>query len=562
MAKPRRGNRIITAPQFFGRLRWLDRRPLLDTMEPYRRDLLTRALDTRRPDGTPLYNFVVSGRAKKNWKTTDLVLAALYCLTIRGGDGYLLANDEEQAGDDLGLAKKLVAINPDLSAELEVYRKEIRCRDGRGSLKVLPARDVLGSHGKTAVFIGFDEIHGYRNYDLFEALAPDPTRADYLAWVTSYDTIWSAPGVPLSDFKARGKAGTDPRMLFSWYSGDYCTDPAFAELEPELRANPSISSWPEGRAYLDQQRQRLPPHKYRRLHLNLPGAPNGAFLDQAAVMSAIVTGRTALPYEDARKYYGFVDMSSGGADDAVLAIGHMEDGRAVLDLVAKQPGEAPGFNPLAAVQKFVTISRGYGITKVMADNFAGHLFKAAFEAYGGLIYEISYKGKTTFYEEFEVALNAGEVELFDDVKVQEQLLTLVLRGAKVDHQPGDHDDHANAVAGCVWLMRTAVRYQDDVKFATPVAVGSGPRLVPGSDAPVGELACPERVAAPAPPVEEKPALNSPVQAKPGWQTELQRQRVNADKSAEYRYMHPRGNEPWRSFVGVDGVILGSRKPHG
>jgi hypothetical protein len=22
-------------------------------------------------------------------------------------------------------------------------------------------------------FIGFDEIHGYRNYDLFEALAPD-----------------------------------------------------------------------------------------------------------------------------------------------------------------------------------------------------------------------------------------------------------------------------------------------------------------------------------------------------------------------------------------------------
>src|SRR6516165_12814558 len=104
MAKPRRGNRIITAPQFFGRLRWLDRRPLLDTMEPYRRDLLTRALDTRRPDGTPLYNFVVSGRAKKNWKTTDLVLAALYCLTIRGGDGYLLANDEEQAGPRSSLA--------------------------------------------------------------------------------------------------------------------------------------------------------------------------------------------------------------------------------------------------------------------------------------------------------------------------------------------------------------------------------------------------------------------------------------------------------------------------
>jgi hypothetical protein len=46
--------------------------------------------------------------------------------------------------------------------------------------------------------------------------------------------------------KTIGKAGSDQRMLFSWCSGDYCTDAAFAELEPELKANPSIASWPEG----------------------------------------------------------------------------------------------------------------------------------------------------------------------------------------------------------------------------------------------------------------------------------------------------------------------------
>ena len=141
--------------------------------------------------------------------------------------------------------------------------------------------DVIGAHGKTATFIGFDEIHGYKNYDLFEALAPDPTRADALTWVTSYDSIYTTPGIPLFDFKQIGKAGTDPRMLFGWYSGDYCTDPDFAALEPELRANPSIASWPEGRDYIEQQRRRLPTHKFRRLHLNLPGAPNGAFFDQA-----------------------------------------------------------------------------------------------------------------------------------------------------------------------------------------------------------------------------------------------------------------------------------------
>jgi hypothetical protein len=188
-----------------------------------------------------------TARGKKNWKSADLILAALYCLTIReseqGNDCFILANDEAQAGDDLEIAKKLVIANPDLSDELEILQKEIRRRDGHGSMMILPARDVAGAHGKTFLFIGFDEIHSYKAHNLFEALAPDPTRVDALTWVTSYDTIYSVPGVPLYDFKLIGKAGTDPRMLFSWYSGDYCTDPTFAELEPVGADDKSVMRW-------------------------------------------------------------------------------------------------------------------------------------------------------------------------------------------------------------------------------------------------------------------------------------------------------------------------------
>ena len=147
------------------------------------------------------------------------------------------------------LGKKLVQANPKtLGRELAISQKGIGRKDGRGSMRVLPSRDAIGSHGKTAIFIGFDEIHGYKTWDIFEALAPDPTRRDALTWITSYDTIYNAPGVPLYDMKAAGKAGADQRMLFSWYSGDSCTDPAFADLPPEERANPSMGSWPEGRA--------------------------------------------------------------------------------------------------------------------------------------------------------------------------------------------------------------------------------------------------------------------------------------------------------------------------
>jgi hypothetical protein len=171
-----------------------------------------------------------------------------------------------------------------------------------------------------------------------------------LTWVTSYDTIYNSPGIPLFDFRKIGKDGTDPRMLFVWYSGDYCTDPAFADLEPELRANPSMSSWPERRAYLEQQRRRLPTHRFRRLHLNLPGAVDGAFFDQGSVLAAIVTGRRAFPPKKDTLHFGFCDMSGGSSDDATLAISHRENGKTIIDLVVSQDGGVP-FNPRAAVRK-------------------------------------------------------------------------------------------------------------------------------------------------------------------------------------------------------------------
>jgi hypothetical protein len=446
----------ISPLDFFARLKWIDGRPLLDTIEPYRRDLFVKALHTFGPDGAPMFNMVLAGRGKKNWKSADLVLAGLYCLLIKeshqGNDGFILGNDEDQASQDLSLAKKLVAVNAEeIGGEVEVQATEIKRRDGQGALQILPARNAIGQHGKTAVFIGYDEIHGYRNYDLFEALAPDPTRTDVLQWVTSYDSIYNSPGIPLFDMKARGMAGDDPGMLFSWYSANACTDPDFADLPPDQRANPSMSSWPEGQRYLDQQRRRLPAHKFRRLHHNLPGAPSGAFFDPDNVMAAIVARRTVLPPQRGEAYVGFVDMSGGSSDDATLAIAHNDGRKTIVDVVEKQAGKAP-FNPRHAVGKFAALLRSYGLRRVTGDNYAGQTFKLDFEAHG-ITYVPCPEPKTVLYEELEPRLNAGEVELPDIPKLQEQLLGMVVRGARIDHLPGEHDDYANAAAGAVWLLR-------------------------------------------------------------------------------------------------------------
>jgi hypothetical protein len=173
-------NTRIPSLAFFGKLKWLDGRPLVDTIEPYRRDIFARVLDAVRADGTPACNLALLGRGKKNWKSADLVLAALFCLVIRrsslGNDGILVASDEGQAGDDLALARKLVECNPALAREVLPQAKELRLKDGTGALKIIPAGDTKGAHGKTYSFLGIDELHTARDWSLLEALAPGNSR--------------------------------------------------------------------------------------------------------------------------------------------------------------------------------------------------------------------------------------------------------------------------------------------------------------------------------------------------------------------------------------------------
>jgi hypothetical protein len=283
----------------------------------------------------------------------------------------------------------------------------------------------------------------------------DPTRPDAMMWITSYASIRNAPGVPLFDFLQAGKRGDDPRMYFSWYSADFTTDAALIDADPERRANPSIASFPAD--YLPQQRKRLPAHKFRRLHLNLPGAPDGAAFDGDRVAAAIVPGRRRLPWEPIHHYRAFVDMSGGSSDDAVLAISHHDEFRnvTVLDEIVSQTGGIP-FNPRDAVNKFVANLKLWNISRVTGDAYAGQTFRSDFQE-RGVEYRISSLTKAEIYDAFEPQLNAGEVELLDDGKLQEQLLTLVVRGGKIDHQPGDHDDWANACAGACVITTTKLR---------------------------------------------------------------------------------------------------------
>jgi hypothetical protein len=453
--------------KFFPLLRWIDERPLVEVIESYRKKVFEQALYSFDENGSPRYNLALMGRAKKNWKSADLILAALYRFlawqSVSGNQCYILANDEDQAGDDLELAKKIVNVNPVLSEAVEIKQKVIERRDGKGFLEILPAQDVIGSHGKTYLFCGFDEIHGYRNWDLLEAMQLDPTRPDALMWITSYASIYHKPGVPLFDLCQAAWRGEDPRMFFSWYAADRTTDPDLENAAPEDRANPSRGSWQDGN-YLEQQQRRLPAHKYRRLHLNLPGLPEGSAFSVEKIMDSIERGVTVRPPELGVSYAGFVDMSGGSNDDAALAIAHRDaEGRAVLDRVANQ-GPPPPFDPRKAVERFSAILKEYQLSSVTGDRYAGETFRADFQGHG-IAYRVGELTKSQLYEAMEPKLNGSQAVFLDEPKLESQLLGLVWRGGKIDHPNGEHDDYANAAAGVVHLVA-----QTSVNLAAPWGV--------------------------------------------------------------------------------------------
>ena len=321
---------MIAAPppmDFFAELFWIDGRPLVDVIEPYRARIFTEALFTFDVDGSrPRHNLVLCGRAKKNWKSADLLMAALYRFFCwpdpLGNDSFLVASDEGQAADDLKLLKRLIYANPELEARVKVQAKGLVREDGRGELMILPGQDTLGMHGKSYNFMAIDELHTQKSWDMLEALALDPHRPDSLQWITSYASHLNHKGVPLYDLVKIGKAGTDRRMFFSWYSSDYGTDEGFTELEsPEDRANPSRTTFSVA-DYLTQQKTRLPKHKYDRLHLNKAARLEGGRFDRDKIEAAIVPGRKVLKPDRDIDYLGFVDMSGGSADDATLAVAH------------------------------------------------------------------------------------------------------------------------------------------------------------------------------------------------------------------------------------------------
>lgn len=436
--------------KFLSVMDWLDGRSMIDVLMPFQREILYSLLATVRADGQLLYKRGLLHMAKKNGKSLLLILASMFVTHTckptgrKGVQVYYVASDEDQANDNLTFAKKLYKCNPTLAAEVSIKGNRIELKRGDGFIEILPAGDAAGMHGKSYRLLTLDELHTQKNYDVLEALEMDPSRPDAQQLFGSYSPLLPRPGLPIVDILRQHADGLDPRLFVFSRSGS---------IEA---ANPAMGG-PLGSTHeeIEAAQIRLPSWHFRRLYLNLSGQAEGAAFDGNAVESCIAKGRKVLHPRTDTTYRGFVDMSGGGSDDSTLCIGHRSpDGQIVIDVLMDQGPRANGtFSPEVAVQRFAAVLKEYRCHQVTGDRYAGEWPREAFARHD-IIYRLADLDRSGLYTQLEPLVNAGKVELLDNQKMIAQLVGLVRRGAKIDHPPGEHDDHCNAVAGVASLVKT------------------------------------------------------------------------------------------------------------
>ncbi len=151
-------------------------------------------------------------------------------------------------------------------------------------------------------------------------------------------------------------------------------------------------------------------------------------------------------------YTGFIDVAGGGGKDSyAVAIGHLEDGRVIIDVVRSR---APKFNPDEVTAQYSELLKQYGIYSVKGDKFSGDWASNSFKKHS-IFYEKSERTKSELYLEAESPFNTGRISIPNKDSLLTQLKSLVRKtrsGGKDSVDADIPEDEANVLAGCVWMI--------------------------------------------------------------------------------------------------------------
>ncbi|WP_245624579.1 terminase large subunit domain-containing protein [Belnapia moabensis] len=182
------------------------------------------------------------------------------------------------------------------------------------------------------------------------------------------------------------------------------------------------------------------------------------FVSREVIDACTAIGRHEYSREMGKTYQAFLDPAGGsGSDSMTLAIGHSEEvGGKVISVIDAVREWVPSFSPSDVTAEAVALLKHYNVRRIQGDRWGGDWVREPLKK-AGIEYELSSKSKSDIYRDVLPLLNSHQVELPDIPKLANQFCNLERKTGRgrdsIDHPPGQHDDLANAVAGCL-LMTT------------------------------------------------------------------------------------------------------------
>ena len=249
-----------------------------ETGEPFRllpaeRTFLEHAFKTNE-QGRLLYPEQVYSCPKKSGKTGFAAMHLLATTLLFGGrygEGYALANDEEQARSRVFQAvRRIVEASPLLAREAKITQNRIEFPETGGVIQTLSA-DYGSAAGGNPSISSFDELWGYtseRSHRLWDEMIPSPVRKISLRLVTTY-AGFEGESELLEKLYRRGLG--EPQIGPDLYAGNGLL--MFWSHTP-------VAPW-QDEAWIEGQRIALRPHQFLRMIENRFAHSEEIFIDPA-----------------------------------------------------------------------------------------------------------------------------------------------------------------------------------------------------------------------------------------------------------------------------------------
>lgn len=295
------------------------------------------------------------GQTKKSGKSTLAAMVAAWTLFC-GEDFaeiYMAARDKDQASWIVfSKLVKACEMNPNMLLNVNITKDAIE-RPATGSVvRCLPTE--LSAAGLNPNLAIFDELWSYDLESMtrfFEEMTTVPTRKHPLILIVTYagydeDSL-------LYELYKKGLEGRDPTFFFYW-------------------DHKNRMPW-QTKAYLKQQRGRLRPGTYRRLHLNEWTSGEEAFIDMDLWDACVDRKhRSALPNKEIKLIIG-VDI--GISHDTCAVVGVAKDENKIK-LACHRKWQPSKKNPIdleETVEAYIKeLARDYMLREVRYDPFQFH----------------------------------------------------------------------------------------------------------------------------------------------------------------------------------------------